>query len=110
MNPTVLLVEDELGLADSLQTEFQFEGYDVLVAHDGLVALDQFNNPANTIQLIVLDWLLPKLDGLGVLRRIRRQSNVPILMLTARNYVSDKVAGLHGGADDYLTKPWCWNR
>jgi len=102
----ILLVEDEVGLADSLTTELQFEDYEVNVAHDGLQAIDLFHQNQQRIDLIILDWMLPKLDGLGVLRRIRRTSQVPVIMLTARNYVSDKVAGLHGGADDYVTKPF----
>lgn len=106
MQAVVLLVEDEVGLADSLTTEFQFEDYEVLVAHDGQAAVTMFHQHQNRINLVVLDWMLPKLDGLGVLRRIRRESQVPVIMLTARSYVGDKVAGLHGGADDYLTKPF----
>ncbi len=106
MGQTVLLVEDEKGLVASLQTEFQFEDYTVLTAYDGLSAVTTFNQAQAEIDLIILDWMLPKLDGLGVLRRIRRTSDVPIIMLTARNYTGDKVAGLTSGADDYVTKPF----
>ncbi|KRN28089.1 winged helix family two component transcriptional regulator [Lactobacillus selangorensis] len=106
MDQTVLLVEDEKGLVDSLSTEFQFEGYQVLTAEDGLSAVKIFEDHADQINLIILDWMLPKLDGLGVLRRIRRTSDVPIIMLTARDYTGDKVAGLTSGADDYVTKPF----
>lgn len=106
MNQTVLLVEDEQGLVDSLKTEFQFEDYDVLTATDGLTAVDTYEANKATVDLIILDWMLPKLDGLGVLRRIRKDSSVPIIMLTARDYSGDKVAGLQGGADDYVTKPF----
>ncbi|AVK61534.1 DNA-binding response regulator [Lactobacillus sp. CBA3605] len=107
MKKTILLVEDEPGLADSLATEFQFEDYEVIKAADGLQAVTLFHENQNEINLIILDWMLPKLDGLGVLRRIRRQSlTVPVIMLTARDYVGDKVAGLQGGADDYVTKPF----
>lgn len=106
MGQTVLLVEDEAGLVVSLKTEFQFEAYTVLTAGDGLTALAIFEQQADQIDLIILDWMLPKLDGLGVLRRIRRKSQVPVIMLTARDYVGDKVAGLLGGADDYVTKPF----
>jgi DNA-binding response OmpR family regulator len=106
MNKTVLLVEDEPGLVASLKKELQFENYQVLTATDGLVALTAFNKNRHLIDLIILDWMLPKLDGLGVLRRIRRDYDVPIIMLTARDYTGDKVAGLTGGADDYVTKPF----
>ena len=106
MKETILLVEDEKGLADSLATELGFEDYDVLCASDGLSAIEQFQENQNKINLVLLDWMLPKLDGLGVLRRIRKESQVPVIMLTARNYIGDKVAGLDGGADDYITKPF----
>lgn len=106
MDRTVLLVEDEKGLVDSLKTEFQFEDYQVLTALDGQSAVEIFNQHADEIDLIILDWMLPKLDGLGVLRRVRRDSDVPIIMLTARDYTGDKVAGLTSGADDYVTKPF----
>ncbi|MFD1484262.1 response regulator transcription factor [Lacticaseibacillus baoqingensis] len=106
MQNTILLVEDEAGLADSLTTEFQLEDFNVIQAHDGQQALDLFRANEATINLIILDWMLPKLDGFSVLRRIRKTSQVPIIMLTARDYIGDKVAGLTGGADDYVTKPF----
>lgn len=106
MKSTILLVEDEAGLADSLKTEFELENFTVLWANDGLVALDMFRQNEAQIDLIILDWMLPHLDGFSVLRRIRKTSQVPIIMLTARDYIGDKVAGLTGGADDYVTKPF----
>lgn len=106
MTNTVLLVEDERGLVDSLTTEFQFEDYQVISAFDGESAVTTFLSHLPDIDLVVLDWMLPKLDGLGVLRRIRKESDVPVIMLTARDYTDDKVAGLLGGADDYVTKPF----
>ncbi|RRG08159.1 MAG: DNA-binding response regulator [Lactobacillus sp.] len=106
MTNTVLLVEDERGLVDSLTTEFQFEDYQVISAFDGESAVTTFLSHLPDIDLVVLDWMLPKLDGLGVLRRIRKESDVPVIMLTARDYTGDKVAGLLGGADDYVTKPF----
>ena len=106
MKKTLLLVEDEPALADSLQTEFGLEEFDVLWAADGEAALTQLNAHADQINVIILDWMLPKLDGFSVLRRIRKHSQVPIIMLTARDYIGDKVAGLTGGADDYMTKPF----
>lgn len=106
MKDTILLVEDEKGLADSLSTELEFEDYNVISTADGLAAVEEFKKNKEKIDLILLDWMLPKLDGLGVLRRIRKESQVPVIMLTARNYIGDKVAGLDGGADDYITKPF----
>ena len=106
MKTTLLLVEDEAGLADSLQTEFELEDMNVIWAKDGQEALDKFHANEARVNIIILDWMLPKLDGYSVLRHIRKTSQVPIIMLTARDYIGDKVAGLTGGADDYLTKPF----
>jgi DNA-binding response OmpR family regulator len=106
LKSTILLVEDEAGLADSLKTEFELENFNVLWANDGLIALDMFRQNEAQIDLIILDWMLPHLDGFSVLRRLRKTSQVPIIMLTARDYIGDKVAGLTGGADDYVTKPF----
>ena len=106
MNNTILFVEDEKGLAESLSTELRFEGYTIISASDGLTAVELFQEKEDEIDLVLLDWMIPKLDGLGVLRRIRKKSQVPIIMLTARDYVGDKLAGLDGGADDYITKPF----
>ncbi|KRL11922.1 OmpR family DNA-binding response regulator [Schleiferilactobacillus perolens DSM 12744] len=103
---TLLLVEDEEGLAASLKTEFEIEGMTVIWAKDGLDALAKFKASEDQINLIILDWMLPHLDGFSVLRQIRKTSQVPIIMLTARDDIGDKVAGLTSGADDYLTKPF----
>ena len=89
-----------------LRPELQFEGYAVEVANDGLTAWDTFNHDQSSIDLIILDWMLPRLDGLEVMRRIRKVSDIPIIMMTARDYVGDRVAGLDNGADDYITKPF----
>lgn len=101
---TILLVEDMLELAEVILRDLRAEGYDVLHAADGLTALELYAKHAP--ELIVLDWMLPKLDGLEVLRRIRQSSSVPVLMLTARTEETDRVVGLELGADDYLTKPF----
>ncbi len=103
---TILLVEDEAGLISYLDSELHFEGYTVLTAQDGQAAWDIWQANQQTIDLILLDWMIPKLDGLEVMRRVRKTSTVPIMMMTARDYVGDKVAGLDNGADDYLTKPF----
>ena len=106
LKSTLLLVEDEAALADSLTTEFELENMSVIWAKDGAEALTLFKNNEGKINVIILDWMLPKLDGFSVLRKIRQSSRVPIIMLTARDYIGDKVAGLTGGADDYITKPF----
>lgn len=106
MTNTILLVEDEEALSSYLIPELQFEDYQVLLARDGVEALSLYDNNRGNLDLIILDWMLPKLDGLEVLRRIRKGDDIPIIMMTARGYVSDKVAGLDSGADDYITKPF----
>ena len=100
----VLIVEDDSGIADFLQLELEHEGLDVLHAEDGRKALELFESGAPDI--ILLDIMLPKLNGLEVLRRIRKISRVPVIMLTARGDTLDKVSGLDSGADDYLAKPF----
>jgi DNA-binding response OmpR family regulator len=82
-----------------------FEGYEVIQATTGLDGWAAWQNDAQ-IAVILLDWMLPELDGLSLLKRIRTTSNVPIIFMTARDYVSDKVIGLDQGADDYVTKPF----
>ncbi len=101
---TILLVEDEESLASFIQTELTFEGYQVIWAPDGQKALDVFAE--KPIDLILLDWMLPKYDGITVARRIRKESVVPIIMMTARTQTSDIVQGLDTGLDDYITKPF----
>ncbi len=100
----ILLVEDTPDLAQVIARELEAAGYEVVRASDGLTALQL--HAAHTPDLILLDWMLPKLDGLEVLRRLRRTSAVPVLMLTARGEETDRVVGLELGADDYLTKPF----
>ena len=101
---SILLVEDTRELALLIQAELVTNGYSVTLAEDGEQALRLFSgtNP----NLVILDWMLPKMDGLEVLRRIRQNSAVPVLMLTARREETDRVIGLEVGADDYLTKPF----
>ncbi|HAT55623.1 MAG TPA: DNA-binding response regulator, partial [Lactobacillus sp.] len=101
----VLIVEDEDSLSSYLKTELTFENYEVLVAADGEAAMAQFTDHQDTLGVVLLDWMIPKLNGLEVLRRIRKQTtNLPVIFMTARDYVGDKVAGLDNGADDYITK------
>jgi DNA-binding response OmpR family regulator len=100
----ILLVEDERSLAEVIQRELATAGYEVRYAVDGEQALLLFENHAP--DLIILDWMLPKVNGLDVLRDVRKNSAVPVLMLTARGAVTDRVVGLELGADDYLVKPF----
>jgi two-component system, OmpR family, response regulator MprA len=103
-SPRVLVVEDDGDIADVLQRSLRLEGYDVRIAVDGQAALDEAN--AFLPDVVILDLGLPKIDGLEVARVLRRDDMVPILMLTARDAVEARVAGLDAGADDYLVKPF----
>jgi two-component system response regulator RegX3 len=100
----ILLVEDESSLAESIRYNLEREGYTVTTAPDGEAGLERFR--ADRPRLVILDLMLPKLSGFDVCRAIRRESDVPIIMLTAKDTEADKVAGLELGADDYVTKPF----
>ena len=101
---TILLVDDEESVQKLLTYPLEREGYRVVQARDGEEALARFT--AEDVDLVVLDLMLPKMDGLEVCRRIRARSQVPVIMLTARDDEVDKVLGLEIGADDYITKPF----
>lgn len=101
---TILLVEDEPALADTVRYNLEREGYRVLVALDGRKGLDEFR--AGAPSLVLLDLMLPEISGLDLCRIIRAESTSPIIMLTAKDTEADKVAGLELGADDYITKPF----
>jgi DNA-binding response OmpR family regulator len=100
----ILVVEDEVDLNDLIARQLRQEGHEVHQAYDGLAGLQTVDSTG--LDLVILDWMLPKLDGLVVARRIRERHVVPILMLTARGEEADIVLGLEVGADDYLTKPF----
>lgn len=102
--PHVLLVDDEAPLRDSLTYALQKEGYQVTTAADGVAALKQFHKQVPDI--ILLDLMLPEVDGMEVCWRIRAFSDVPIVMLTAKDQEMDKAWGLEAGANDYVTKPF----
>lgn len=102
--PSILVVEDEISLARFLQLELTHQGYKVETAANGFEAVAQVAE--GTWDLVLLDIMLPGLDGFEVCSRIREYSNVPVIMLTARGNTPDKVKGLNAGADDYLTKPF----
>ena len=100
----ILIIEDEVKIARFIQLELQYEGYDVEVCHDGREGLSLVIQ--NDYDIIILDVMLPSLNGMEVLRRIRAVSDVAIIMLSAKGEVTDKVMGLDIGADDYMTKPF----
>ncbi len=104
MNKKILVVEDEKAIADILDFRLKNEGYTVMCAYDGEAGLSAVSDFAP--DLILLDVMLPKLDGFEVCKEVRKTSNVPIIMLTAREEEVDKVLGLELGADDYITKPF----
>lgn len=104
MAKRILLIEDEEKIARFTELELVHEGYEVGKAYDGRQGLEEALS--GKYDLILLDVMLPGLNGLEVLRRLRKESSVPVIMLTARDAVMDKVSGLDAGADDYITKPF----
>ena len=103
----ILVVDDERAVRDSLRRALELEGYEIELAEDGRQALSVLEDDAAQPDAVILDVLMPGVDGLEVCRRIRRSgSRVPVLMLTARDEVENRVAGLDAGADDYVTKPF----
>ena len=101
---TILIVEDEESLAEPLAYLLQKEGFETLLAPDGPSALEQFSDDG--VDLVLLDLMLPGMSGTDVCRKLRAESDVPIIMVTARDSEIDKVVGLELGADDYVTKPY----
>lgn len=103
--PHILLVEDEEKLARFIQLELDSEGYQTSVAHEGMTGMTLARN--ETLDLLILDWMLPGMTGIEICRRLRSTgSKVPVILLTARDDISDRVAGLDAGADDYVVKPF----
>jgi DNA-binding response OmpR family regulator len=102
--PKILVVEDENKIARFVELELKYEGYEVELAGDGRQGLEKALK--GDVDLVLLDVMLPGLNGIEVCRRIRLESQIPIIMLTAKDDVMDKVAGLDTGADDYMTKPF----
>ena len=100
----VLIIEDEIKMARFIELELKYEDYEVTVSNDGREGLDKFFE--GDFDMVLLDLMLPGLNGFEICRRIRKVSNVPVIMLTAKDEVMDKVAGLDIGANDYITKPF----
>lgn len=104
MSDRILIIEDEEKIARFIELELLHEGYEVMKCGDGRTGLEMAEG--GDFSLVLLDIMLPGLNGLEVLRRLRKNSDIPVIMLTARDAVMDKVAGLDQGADDYITKPF----
>lgn len=100
----ILIVEDEEKIARFIELELVHEGYEIVKANNGRIGLEMAEK--EDVDLVILDIMLPELNGLEVLRRLRKISDIPVIMLTARDAVMDKVSGLDAGADDYITKPF----
>ena len=106
MSNRVLVVDDDAALRSAMSRTLKLEGYEVDVAEDGMRALSFFDHDAGRPDVVILDLLMPNLDGMTACRLIRRTSDVPILILTARHALADRVDGLEAGADDFLGKPF----
>lgn len=104
MKQKILIIDDDVDLCRLLRHHLEQEGYDVCTCHDGVMGLHELQSAE--YQLVVLDIMLPMINGYEVLERIRKKSFIPVLMLTAKDSEGDKVSGLRMGADDYLTKPF----
>lgn len=104
LNATVLVVDDDPEIVSAITKLLELEGYSVLKAYDGLEALDVVSQ--NDVHLILMDVMMPRVDGLSAVMRIRKDKNIPIIILSARTEDQDKVLGLNVGADDYISKPY----
>ncbi|MGE7915077.1 response regulator transcription factor [Lysinibacillus xylanilyticus] len=104
MKRTILIIEDEVKIANLIADYFTMNEYKILIATDGKVGLQMFEE--ETVDLIILDIMLPEIDGFSVCRRIRKKSDIPIIMLTARSEVEDQLMGYEFKVDDYMTKPF----
>ena len=107
MTEKILVVEDDEGIAGTLYRGLTFEGYKVTVTYDGPAGLASARD--DPPDLVILDWMLPGMDGLEVCKRLRAAGNTPIMILTAKDAVADRVQGLDSGADDYLVKPFSFD-
>jgi two-component system response regulator CpxR len=103
MQSTILLADDDIELSGLLKEYFETEGFEVRLAHDGRAALDEARKPG--LDLVVLDVMMPEMNGMDVLRELRKESHLPVIMLTARGDDMDRILGLELGADDYVPKP-----
>lgn len=104
LNATVLVVDDNREIVNAIALLLEKEGYNIIKAYDGLEALDKL--VSNQVQLILIDIMMPKMDGLSAVMKIREKNNIPIIILSAKSEDTDKVLGLSMGADDYISKPY----
>lgn len=104
MTPTILVVDDDKDIVRAIAKLLEMEGYNIIKAYDGIDALEKLSE--NSIQLILIDVMMPKLDGLSTMMKIREKKNIPIIVLSAKSEDTDKILGLSMGADDYITKPY----
>ena len=107
MKPKILIIDDEIHIAELIRFNLETSGYEVDIAYDGLDGYLKIKE--NAPQLVLLDWMLPNISGIDMLKKIRNDkslSDIPVIMLTAKNMESDKIEGLELGADDYITKPF----
>lgn len=104
LTPTILVVDDDRDIVRAIAKLLEMEGYNVIKAYDGIDALEKLSE--NSIQLILIDVMMPKLDGLSTMMKIREKKNIPIIVLSAKSEDTDKILGLSMGADDYITKPY----
>ncbi len=102
--PNILICDDEKDIVSALEIYLRSEGYDTTAAYNGREAVETIRE--REIHLILLDIMMPEMDGISALARIRQESNVPVILLTAKSEDTDKVLGLNVGADDYITKPF----
>ena len=103
-NASILVVDDDHDIVNAIAMLLEKEGYHILRAYNGIEAIDTIIS--NDVQLIIIDVMMPKLDGLSAMMRIRDKKNIPIIVLSAKSEDSDKILGLSMGADDYITKPY----
>ena len=101
---TILVCDDDKEIVEAIQIYLEQEGYEVLTAYDGMQALAQIRQ--NRIDLLVIDVMMPKLDGIHATMKIREESKVPVIIISAKSEDADKILGLNIGADDYVTKPF----
>ena len=101
---TILIVDDDRDIVESISIFLKDEGYEVLKAYNGLEALEKLNE--NPVHLMILDIMMPQLDGIKTLMKLRRSRNIPVILLSAKSEDADKILGLTAGADDYVTKPF----
>jgi len=101
---TILVCDDEKDIVSAIEIYLKSEGYNVICAYDGVEAMEKLGE--NDVHLIIIDIMMPKLDGIAVTSKIREKDNIPIIILSAKSEYTDKVLGLNVGADDYITKPF----